>query len=77
MIGAIITLSIIAFVSLCLNVVLFILNRHSNRLVGWIEDFSKSSQFVLERLSRAIEDVEWHFNHPPENPTPLKTKKND
>lgn len=63
MIGAIITLSIVAFVSLCLNVILFILNRNSQRLVSWIDDFSKSSQFVLERLSQAIEDVEWHLDH--------------
>jgi hypothetical protein len=74
MIGAIITLSIVAFVSLCLNVILFVINRDARRMVSWIEGWGESNKFIIERLTQAIEDIEWHFNHPPENPIPLKKR---
>lgn len=57
MIGAIIALSIIAFVLLCTTVMLMILYRVETRQHKLTRKFSDDRQYLLDRLTHAIEDV--------------------
>lgn len=58
MIGAIITLSIIAFVLACATTLLLILFRSVSRQLSYMDDVGKRYSHLVERLTHAIEDVD-------------------
>ena len=64
MIGAIITLSIVAFVSLCINAVLFVLYRAALKTQDLERKILDRSQFIIERNSEAMEDLFSILNKP-------------
>ena len=64
MIGTIITLSIIAFVLLCVSVLLLVLFRSEQGSHSYCRKFSDNYSHLIERLTMALEDFYEVLNKP-------------
>lgn len=62
MTGAIITLSIVSFVLLCATTLFAVLNWHSAGYNRLLESLFEDNKFVLERIAKSLDDLEWHLD---------------